>query len=50
MDLQPPQLAYRYEFESDELDEIKACHDTHGFAVVKGLLSPAYVEEIKDSV
>lgn len=50
MDLQPPQLAYRYEFEPDELDEIKACHDTHGFAVVKGLLSPAYVEELKDSI
>lgn len=48
--LQPITLPYRYEFEPDELDRIKACHDAHGFAVVKGVLPPDTVEELKTSV
>ncbi len=43
-------LPYQYEFAPDELSAIKACHDAHGFAVVKNMLSPDYVEELKDSV
>ena len=35
---------------ADELSAIKACHDEHGFAVVKNMLSPDYVEELKESV
>ena len=47
---QPADLPYQYEFEADELTAIKACHDEHGFAVVKSVLSPDYVEELKESV
>ena len=47
---QPVNLPYRYEFAMDELSAIKACHDAHGFAVVKNVLSPDYVEELKESV
>ena len=47
---QPADLPYRHEFEADELSAIKACHDAHGFAVVKNILSPDYVEELKESV
>ena len=47
---QPVKLPYRYEFAVDELSAIKACHDEHGFAVVKNVLSPDYVEELKESV
>ena len=39
---QRPDLPYRYEFGVTELDEIKDCHDAHGFAVVKGVLSSEY--------
>ena len=41
---------YRYEFNPDELQPIKACNEAHGFAVVKALLTRDYVEELKDSV
>ena len=47
---QPANLPYQYGFEADELSAIKACHDAHGFAVVKNVLSPDYVEELKESV
>ena len=47
---QPADLPYRYEFEADELSAIKVCHDEHGFAIVKNMLSPDYVEELKESV
>ena len=37
-------------FDADELDAVKACHDEHGFAVVRGVIGDAFVEELKDSV
>ncbi|RAV11112.1 phytanoyl-CoA dioxygenase family protein [Paenibacillus contaminans] len=43
-------LPYRYEFNRDELDAIKACNDAHGFAVVKGVLPPELVEALKHSI
>lgn len=43
-------LPYRYEFPPDELEAIVACNRAHGFAVVKQLISPEYVEELKASV
>ena len=47
---QPVNLPYQYEFAADEPSAIKACHDAHGFAVVKDVLSPDYVKELKESV
>jgi len=44
------QLPYRYEFNRDELDAIKACNDAHGFAVVKGVLTPQQVDRLKQSI
>ena len=46
----PLKLPYRYEFGVDELAAIKACHDTHGFAVVKKVLPVDDIEALKDSV
>ncbi|MDF2722017.1 MAG: hypothetical protein K0Q59_1692 [Paenibacillus sp.] len=43
-------LSYRYEFAPDELQHIQHCKEQHGFAIVKGLLPPAYVERLKDEV
>lgn len=48
--LQKPELAYRYEFSLDELDAAQACVDAHGFAVLKRVLPPDSVEELKESV
>ena len=48
--LQKPELAYRYEFGLDELDAAQACVEAHGFAVIKRLLPPDMVEELKASV
>ena len=43
-------LGYRYEFSIDELDAAQACVEAHGFAIVKGVLSDALVEELQESV
>jgi hypothetical protein len=43
-------LPYRHQFDVDELDLIKQCHDAHGFAVVRQVISPGFVEILQDSV
>ncbi|UVI33043.1 phytanoyl-CoA dioxygenase family protein [Paenibacillus spongiae] len=43
-------LPYRYEFHQDELSEIRACNEQHGFAIVKNLLPPGMVEMLKAEV
>ena len=43
-------LNYRFEFAPHELQAIKTCNEEHGFAVVKGMISPEYVEELKAEV
>lgn len=43
-------LSYRYEFTKEELEDIRKCHDEHGFAIVKGLISLELVEQLKDDV
>lgn len=43
-------LPYRYEFRVDELSEIRACNDEHGFAIVKDVLDSDRVERLKQSV
>ena len=44
------QIHYPYEFAPHELESIKACNDEHGFAVVKGMITPEYVEDLKADV
>ena len=48
--IEKPCLPYRYEFCPDETDEIQACMKTHGFAVVKELISPQLVAKLKHDV
>ena len=46
----PRELGYRHEFRHNEFAAIKACVDAHGFAVVKSVISRAWVDEIKASI
>ncbi|MCX5658226.1 MAG: phytanoyl-CoA dioxygenase family protein [Planctomycetota bacterium] len=41
---------YRYEFRPDEHDDIVHCAKAHGFAIVKQLLPPTMVDQLKTSV
>ena len=49
-DRQPFDTGYQYIFQRDELQAIKACHDAHGFAVVRDVLSPHEVAARKADV
>lgn len=42
--VQPPRLAYPYEFQPHQLNEIAACTEAHGFSIVRGLLPDSLVE------
>ena len=48
--IQKPELGYRYEFSLDELDAAQKCVETHGFAIVKNVLTDALVEALQESV
>lgn len=50
LDIQKPELDYRYEFEIDELSEMSECLEAHGFAIVKDVLTPEWVERLKQAV
>ena len=41
--IQKPDLGYRYEFATDELDAMDSCLEAHGFAIVK--LSLIHISE-----
>ncbi|GGD72206.1 phytanoyl-CoA dioxygenase family protein [Paenibacillus nasutitermitis] len=43
-------LPYRFEFDQEELAEIRACNEQHGFAIVKNMLPPGMVEMLKAEV
>lgn len=45
-----PKLSYRYEFKPHEIDEIIRCNEDHGFAVVKGMISPDWVVDLKRDI
>ena len=45
-----PELPYRYEFQPHELNEIDACNEGHGFAIVKGVIDDATVETFRTAV
>ena len=49
-DISRPRLDYRYEFGVDELDAMEACVDSHGFALIKGVLPDYVVEVLQKSV
>src|SRR5689334_5412720 len=44
------QPKYTFEFEGGDLDGIAACHDEHGFAIAKGVLSRGQVAELRESI
>ncbi|HYE06962.1 MAG TPA: phytanoyl-CoA dioxygenase family protein [Planctomycetota bacterium] len=44
----PP--AYRFAFAPRELDAIAACNDEHGFAIVRGAITPALADEIRTDI
>ncbi len=48
--IQKPDLGYRYEFTTDELDAMDSCLEAHGFAIVKDVLPPEIVEQLKQAV
>jgi ectoine hydroxylase-related dioxygenase (phytanoyl-CoA dioxygenase family) len=45
-----PVLGYKYEFKPYQIDEIVACNEAHGFAVVKGFLPGDWVVDLKRSI
>ena len=48
--IRPAALAYRYEFAPDEVTDIVACTETHGFCVVRGLLPDSLVDILQSEV
>ena len=48
--IQKPDLGYRYEFATDELNAMDQCLEAHGFAVIKDVLPPEIVAQIKQAV
>jgi hypothetical protein len=47
---EPPDTGFRYRFDAHELDAIKACHDTHGFALVERVISPDRVAALRADI
>ena len=48
--IQKPDLGYRYEFATDELDAMDECLEAHGFAIIKDALPPEIVAKLKQAV
>ena len=48
--IEKPDLGYRYEFATDELDAMSDCLEAHGFAIVKDVLPDDIVEKLKRAV
>ncbi len=46
----PLNLDYRYEFSIDEVDQIVACNNDHGFAIVKDAIDQETVEKLRAEV
>ena len=45
-----PDPGYRYEFVTSELEAMSTCLSSHGFAILKGVLSDDFVERLKQAV
>ena len=48
--IQKPDLGYRYEFATNELDRMDECLGAHGFAIIKDALPEEIVERLKQAV
>ena len=48
--IQKPELEYDYEFETDQLSLISDCLEAHGFAIIKDVLPPEWVDTLKQAV
>ena len=48
--IEKPDLGYRYEFSTAEMDELSTCLEVHGFAILKNVLSHEVVEGLKQAV
>ena len=48
--IQKPDLGYRYEFATDELDAMDECLEAHGFAIIKDVLPSEIVAKLKQAV
>ena len=48
--IQKPQLTYTYEFETNQLNEMSACLEAHGFAIIKDVLSNEIIKSLKLAV
>lgn len=48
--IQKPELPYPYEFSVDQLPEMSDCLEAHGFAIVKDVLPPEWVAQLKQAV
>ena len=48
--IRKPDLGYRYEFTTSELDAMDECLQAHGFAIIKDVLPEATVAELKEAV
>ena len=48
--IEKPDLGYRYEFSTAELDAMSSCLETHGFAILKDVLSDEVVDGLKQAV
>jgi len=42
--------SYRFEFEPHELDAIHSCNAEHGFAIVKRVIGPEIISDLKESI
>jgi hypothetical protein len=49
-EIEKPDLGYRYEFGTGELNAMLECLDAYGFAIIKGVLSDETVEGLKRAV
>ena len=49
-EIEKPDLGYRYEFGTGELDAMLECLDAHGFVIIKDVLSDETVEGLKRAV
>jgi hypothetical protein len=48
--IEKPELGYRYEFATDEMDAVVSCMDAHGFAIIKDVLPESIVAGMRQAV
>ena len=48
--IEKPDLGYRYEFATNEMDAVTSCMDAHGFAIIKDVLPDSIVAGVGQAV